>query len=90
MNKLSENIDDNIQTAGELFPIGTSFDLITRDLYLGDTRGYWIGINGFCKTEILQQIFRSAEPSLYEGFRRRKHTELYECQNRVRTGKPYG
>ena len=45
MNKLSENIDDNIQTAGELFPIGTSFDLITRDLYLGDTRGYWIGIN---------------------------------------------
>lgn len=57
MNKLSENIDDNIQTAGELFPIGTSFDLITRDLYLGDTRGYWIGINGFCKTEILQQIF---------------------------------
>lgn len=57
MNKLSENIDDNIQTAGELFPIGTSFDLITRDLYLGDTRGYWIGINGFCKTETCSRFF---------------------------------
>ena len=65
MNKLSENIDDNIQTAGELFPIGTSFDLITRDLYLGDTRGYWIGINGFCKTEILQQIFSDLQNPLY-------------------------
>lgn len=65
MRELSSNIDENIQTAKELLPIGLSFDLITRDLLLGETRGYWIGINGFCKTEILQQIFSDLQNPLY-------------------------
>lgn len=65
MRELSSNIDENIQTAKELLPIGVSFDLITRDLLLGETRGYWIGINGFCKTEILQQIFSDLQNPLY-------------------------
>lgn len=62
---LSKDLDENITTAQSIFPIGQSFDLITRDLYLGETRGYWIGINGFCKTEILQQIFSDLQNPLY-------------------------
>ena len=65
MRRLSSQIDTNIQTAKEILPIGISFDLITRDLFLGDTRGYWIGINGFCRTEILQQIFSDLQNPLY-------------------------
>lgn len=63
--KLSNNLDTNIRQAKNIFPIGLSFDIITRDLYLGDTRGYWIGINGFCKTEILQQIFSDLQNPFY-------------------------
>lgn len=63
--QLSTNLEENIRQAASIFPIGRSFDLITRDLYLGRTKGYWIGINGFCKTEILQQIFSDLQNPLY-------------------------
>lgn len=62
---LSKILDENIAKAKDILPIGISFDLITRDLYLGDTKAYWIGINGFCKTEILQQIFSDLQNPIY-------------------------
>ena len=62
---LSTNIDENIQQAASIFPIGRSFDIVTRKLYLGQTRAYWIGINGLCKTDILQQIFSDLQNPLY-------------------------
>lgn len=63
--ELSEKLAENIATLKKLLPIGTSFDLVTRDLYLGETKSYWLGINGFCKTEILQQIFSDLQNPLY-------------------------
>ncbi len=54
---LSNKLDENIQYLKKTLPIGTSFDLITRKLLLGETNAYFVGINGFCKTEILQRIF---------------------------------
>ena len=65
MTKLSSVLEDNIAYAKKLFPIGQSFDIVTRDLYLGQTKGYWIGINGMCRTEILQQIFSDLQDPLY-------------------------
>ncbi len=65
MAKLSSKLEENISFAKELFPIGQSFDIITRDLYLGKTKGYWIGINGMCRTEVLQQIFSDLQDPLY-------------------------
>lgn len=38
---------------------------MTRDLLLGDTRAYFLGANGFCKTEVLQQIFSDLQNPLY-------------------------
>lgn len=54
---LSTSLAENIEFLHHLLPLETSFDLITRRLYLGDTPAYWIGVNGFCKTDVLQQIF---------------------------------
>lgn len=62
---LSKNLKENIAAIKELLPIDASFDLVTRDLYLGDTPAYWIGINGFCKTEILQQIFSDLQNPVF-------------------------
>lgn len=62
---LSPRLSENILTLQKLLPIGESFDLFTRDLYLGDTKGYFLGVNGFCKTEILQQIFSDLQNPLY-------------------------
>lgn len=62
---LSANLSENIREAKKLLPIGKSFDLITRDLQFGDTPGYLICVNGFCKMEILQQIFSDLQNPLY-------------------------
>lgn len=62
---LSINLEQNIETLKEVLPIGKSFDLITRNLYLGETKAFFLGINGFCRTELLQQIFSDLQNPLY-------------------------
>ncbi len=56
MPQLSTQLDENISLLKQLLPIGKSFDLVTRDLHLGDTRAFLITVNGMCKTDILQKI----------------------------------
>lgn len=54
--QLSDKLTDNIKLLEQIFPLDKCFDLITRELYLRDTKAYWIGINGFCTNDILQEI----------------------------------
>lgn len=65
MPALSPSLTANITYLKSILPIGTSFDLVTRDLYLGETKAFWIGINGLCRTEILQQIFSDLQNPFY-------------------------
>jgi len=65
MTTLSAVLEENIHYIKDHLPIGRSFDLMTRQLYLGETKCYFLGINGFCKTEILQQIFSDLQNPLY-------------------------
>lgn len=62
---ISTSLQENIQTAKSLFPIGKSFDFITRDLSFGSLLGYFIGINGLCRQELLQQLFADLQNPLY-------------------------
>ncbi len=62
---LSANLSENIAVLHDLLPVEASFDLVTRDLYLGETPAYWIGVNGFCKTEVLQQIFSDLQNPVF-------------------------
>lgn len=62
---LSPVLDENIRCLEELLPIGSSFDLMTRRLCLGETPAFFLGVNGFCKTEILQQIFSDLQNPVY-------------------------
>lgn len=62
---LSSVLSENIRYIKEHLPIKTSFDLMTRHLYLGKTPAFFLGVNGFCKTEILQQILSDLQNPLY-------------------------
>lgn len=62
---LSVNLDENIRSLETLLPVNRSFDLMTRNLLLGKAKAYFIGINGFCRTEVLQQIFSDLQNPLY-------------------------
>lgn len=62
---LSSVLSENIQTLHRLLPVEASFDLVTRDLFLGDTPAYWIGVNGFCRTEVLQEMFSDLQNPVF-------------------------
>ncbi len=62
---LSTSLSENIATLKKLVPVDASFDFAARELYLGQTPAYWIGVNGFCKTEILQQIFSDLQNPMF-------------------------
>lgn len=63
--KISTDLTETILNLKQTLPLEKSFDLMTRDLYLGKTRAFWIGINGFCKTDIIQQMFSDLQNPLY-------------------------
>lgn len=63
--QLTTNLDENISLFKTLLPIGKSFDIITRNLYLGNTKAFFISINGMCKTDVLQQIFSDLQNPIY-------------------------
>ena len=62
---LSANLDENIDYIKKNMPLNDSFDLMNRPLKLGRTKAFFLGINGFCKTEILQRIFSDLQDPLY-------------------------
>lgn len=62
---LSTSLDENINFLKENLPLEKSFDLMHRALKLGGTRAFFLGVNGFCKTEILQHIFSDLQNPLY-------------------------
>lgn len=54
---LSTRLDENIVLFKELLPLGKSFDFISRELYINESRAYFMTINGMYRGEVLQQIF---------------------------------
>ncbi len=74
---LTRSLEENIAAARTLLPIDTSFDIITRDLLLGETRACLLGINGMCKTEVLQRIFSDLQNPEYMNDNVVKHLKQY-------------
>lgn len=62
---LSTKLEENIQYLEETLPLSASFDLMTRNLLLGETKAFFLGVNGFCKTEVLQRIFSDLQNPSY-------------------------
>ncbi len=58
---LKTKLSENITLLKGLLPLGRSFDLMTRDLLFGDVKAFWIGLNGFCVSEILEKMFSSLQ-----------------------------
>ncbi len=44
---------------------------------MGETKAYWIGINGFCRVELLQQIFSDLQNPIYMKDNRIEDIERY-------------
>lgn len=58
---LSSSLQENIDQLHIFLPIGKSFDLFTRELYIGKRKAFLLGINGFCDTDALQRIIEELQ-----------------------------
>lgn len=63
--QLSKNLEENIKAAEEILPLHKSYDMIYRNLYLGKTPGYFLAINGFCRTDMMQRLFSDLQNPLF-------------------------
>ena len=54
--KLTTSLDQTIKQMKEILPIGTSFDICTRDLVFNTTKAYWVGVSSFCQSGLLLEI----------------------------------
>lgn len=54
---LTSSLSQNKEIFQSIFPIGSSFDFITRDLSLGSTPCFFLGLNGLCDLEIMLLLF---------------------------------
>lgn len=64
---LSVCLEENIAVLKEKLPVGKSFDIVTREMTLCGVDAYWVGINGMCKTDILQKLFGYLQNPAYLG-----------------------
>ena len=62
--QIQKDLSENMATLRKTLPLGRSFDLITRDLLLGNlgnVQALWIGLNGFCVSEMLEKLFSALQ-----------------------------
>lgn len=57
--KLSVSFEDNIRYMNEILPVTESFDIIRRDIIIGEKASVFYYIDGFIKDEVMLKIMDS-------------------------------
>lgn len=65
--KLYNKLADNIRLFKTILPINKSFDIITREISLGSTSCFFIGLNGMCDLKIIQWLFADIETDDFQA-----------------------
>ncbi len=55
--KVSKDLSENITYLNATFHINEASDILVRNINIGKTKAYWIGVNGLVANDILQYIF---------------------------------
>ncbi len=74
--KLYSNLADNIRLFQNILPINKSFDIITREISLGSTPCFFIGLNGMCDLQIIQWLFADIETDDFQSNANRNSSTL--------------
>ena len=54
--KVFSSLEENVNYMNEILPIKESFDLIQRDIIIGEKQSSFYFIDGFTKDEVLQKM----------------------------------
>ena len=63
--KLHTSLTDNIRLFKDILPIGKSFDIITREISLGSTPCFFLGMNGMCDLQTILFLFAEIEAKTF-------------------------
>ena len=63
--KLHTSLADNIRLFKDILPINKSFDIITREISLGSTPCFFIGMNGMCDLQTMLFLFAEIEAKTF-------------------------
>lgn len=74
--KLYSKLADNIRLFENILPINKSFDIITREISLGSTPCFFIGLNGMCDLQIIQWLFADIEAPDFQAKAKQNSTVL--------------
>ena len=74
--KLYSKLADNIRLFKTILPINKSFDIITREISLGSTPCFFIGLNGMCDLQIIQWLFADIEAPDFQAKANRNSSTL--------------
>jgi len=58
---VSKYLSANIDILHRVLPLKKSFELITRQLQVCSANAFWVGLNGFCVSEMLEKLFGSLQ-----------------------------
>ncbi|MCI8589868.1 MAG: spore germination protein [Clostridiales bacterium] len=59
--KLFSNLDQNIEYMKSRFPVDQSFDMIGRNIAIGEQNGYLLFIDGFAKDDVMVHVMRAIQ-----------------------------
>lgn len=59
--KISEKLDENIKQLKRLLPVDKSFDIVGRELDIGEKRGYLLFVDGFAKDEAMIHVMKGLQ-----------------------------
>ena len=74
--KIYSTLEDNIHLFQTLLPLNKSFDIITREISLGSTPCFFIGLNGMCDLQVIQWLFADIETENFHEKANSNHTVL--------------
>lgn len=57
--KVSSSLSENVEYMNEILPVDESFDLIRRDIVIGEKKSSFYFIDGFTKDDTMQKLMTS-------------------------------
>lgn len=58
---ISTNLTDNIRQIKQLLPVDKSFDIVGREIDVGESRGYLLFVDGFAKDEAMIHVMKGLQ-----------------------------
>lgn len=75
------NLQENIAVLKQRIPIGTSFDLIAREITIGSHKGYYVVVNGLADSSEILRLFQK-----FQGAEETKGVDSLESFLEIRIG----